>query len=140
MTTIADTGAVYALYDAADDNHELVVAALDEEAGPIVVPMATLGELGYLLGTLLGVDAELDFLDSVLEGAFVLEPLTEADIRRSRAILDQYRDLELGLVDAAVMATAERLRTDRILTVDERDFRAVLDSGGNPFFLIPADL
>lgn len=140
MTTVADTGALYALYDAHDAHHFAVVDALKAEAGPIILPMAALGELDYLLREFLGVDAELDFLDSVLTGAFVLEPLTETDARRCREILSTYRDLALGLVDAAVVATAERFRTDRILTVDERDFRAVRDRDGNAFHLIPADL
>jgi predicted nucleic acid-binding protein len=101
--------------------------------------MAILGELDYLLRELLGLDAELDFIDSVLAGAFVLEPMTEPDLRRARDILTQYRDLDLGLVDAAVMATAERLGTNRILTLDQRDFRAVVSGNGEPFLLLPAD-
>ena len=38
--------------------------------------------------------------------------------------------LEIGLVDSAVIATAERLQIRRVLTVDERDFRAVRAKGG----------
>jgi predicted nucleic acid-binding protein len=37
-----------------------------------------------------------------------------------------------------VIATAERLGVDRILTVDERDFRAVRSKGGKPFVILPA--
>ena len=49
-------------------------------------------------------------------------------------------DLNLGLADAAVIATAERLNVQRILTVDERQFRAVRSVDGKPFTLVPADL
>lgn len=139
MTAIADTGAIYALYDADDEHHEAVTAALEHEAGAIVLPAATLGELSYLLRELLGRDAEIDFLDGLIDGAFVLEPMTETDMKRCREILTRYRDLDLGLVDATVMATAERLKTDRILTVDMRDFRAVTNRSGKPFVLLPAD-
>jgi predicted nucleic acid-binding protein len=139
VTTVADTGALYALYDADDAHHDAVSAAIDRERGVIIVPMAVLGELDYLLRELLGPDAELDFLDSLLSGAFVLEAMMELDVKRCRELLTQYRDLDLGLVDAAVMATAERLGTDRILTVDERDFRAVVSRSGKPFLLLPAD-
>jgi len=38
-----------------------------------------------------------------------------------------------------VIATAERLGIRTILTVDERDFRAVRTSRGEPFVLLPAD-
>jgi predicted nucleic acid-binding protein len=85
------------------------------------------------------VDAELDFLRSLEDGAFLLEAFTEADLARARELVEQYRDLDLGLADAAVVATAERLHTPTILTVDERDFRAVRHRNGSPFVLWPAD-
>jgi predicted nucleic acid-binding protein len=139
VTTIADTGALYALYDADDLHHVAVRETLEREPGPIIVPMAILAELDYLLREFLGIDAELDFLDSVLAGSFVLEPLTRPDLERCRELIAQYRGLDLGLADAAVMATAERLNVLRILTVDERDFRAVVARDGRPFLLLPAD-
>jgi uncharacterized protein len=139
MILIADSGALYALYDTSDLHHLPVRSAIDRHDGPIVVPMAILAEVDYLLSNWLGVDAELEFLDSVESGAFELEPFTGSDLERCREILTQYRDLKLGLADAAVMATAERLGTDRILTVDERHFRAVVSKKGRAFALLPAD-
>ena len=55
------------------------------------------------------------------------------------ALVRQYRDLPLGLVDAAVAATAERLGIDRVLTVDQRHFRTVKPRGFDHFQLLPAD-
>lgn len=57
---------------------------------------------------------------------------------RCRELIATYRDLEIGLVDSAVIATAERLEVRRVLTVDERDFRAVHAKGG-ALTLLPAD-
>jgi predicted nucleic acid-binding protein len=139
MALIADSGGIYALYDAADRHHAGARAVLRKERGPIVVPMAVLGELDYLLREFLGIDAELDFLEAVASGAFTLESLTPADIARCRELIETYRTLDLGLADAAVIATAERLGVDRILTVDERDFRAVRSKTGKPFVILPAD-
>lgn len=79
------------------------------------------------------------FLDSVSAGAFALDCSTLDDLSRIQELIAQYRDLEIGVVDAAVIATAERLGTDRILTVDERDLRAVRSASGRPFVLLPAD-
>ena len=42
--------------------------------------------------------------------------------------------------DASVVAVAERLGTDRILTVDQRDFRVVRSARGKAFYLLPGDL
>lgn len=139
MRLVADTGAIFALYDADDIHHVAVTEVVQREPGPIFLPMTALGELDYLLREFLGLPAELDFLESILSGAFALEPLTAEDTKRCHEILEQYRDLDLGLVDASVMATAERLETSRVLTVDERDFRAVCDKTGEPFVLLPAD-
>jgi len=67
-----------------------------------------------------------------------LEPTTREDIARCRELITAYRDLDLGLVDSAVIATAERLAIRRVLTVDERDFRPVRPKGG-ALTLLPAD-
>jgi uncharacterized protein len=139
MTLIADSGALYALYDADDEHHLRVRSALERYRGLIVIPTAILAELDYLLREFLGIEAELDFLESLQNGAFLLEPFTSSDLERCRELLARYRDLDLGLADASVVATAERLETRQILTVDERDFRAVVSKGGRPFSLFPAD-
>jgi predicted nucleic acid-binding protein len=139
MTLIADSGALYALYDADDQHHLRVLSVLETYRGPIVVPTAILAELDYLLREFLNIEAELDFLESLQNGAFLLEPFTTADLERCRELLAKYRDLDLGLADTAVVATAERLETDRILTVDERHFRAIVSKKGRPFSLYPAD-
>jgi hypothetical protein len=54
-----------------------------------------------------------------------LESFTAEDLARVRELIATYRALDIGLADAAVVTTAERLKIPRILTVDERDFRAI---------------
>jgi uncharacterized protein len=140
MAAIADSGALYGLYNRRDRYHRALRAAIVHEPGAILVPAAILSEVDYLIGAKLGVKAELDFLDDILAGAFTLEPFTLADLRRSRELIDQYSTLDLGLADAAVIATAERIGTRRILTVDEKHFRVIRASDGKPFTLLPADV
>ncbi|HEY4565487.1 MAG TPA: PIN domain-containing protein, partial [Thermoanaerobaculia bacterium] len=84
MTLIADSGALYALYDADDQHHLRVRSVLEAYRGPIVVPTAILAELDYLLREFLNVEAELDFLESLQNGAFLLEPFTSSDLERCR--------------------------------------------------------
>ena len=55
MAVIADSGAIYALYDAADTHHARVRDVVEHERGPLVVPMAILAEVDYLLREFLGV-------------------------------------------------------------------------------------
>lgn len=139
MSAVVDSGAIYALYDADDAHHMHVRAALNRERGPLLVPSALLAEVDYLLCSYLGGDAEMHFIDDIRGGFFTLVDLTDSDLARCRATLDRYRDSNLGLVDAAVAAVAERLGISRILTVDERHFRMLRTSKGAPYLLLPAD-
>jgi predicted nucleic acid-binding protein len=139
MAAVADSGALYGLYNRRDRHHRALRAAIVQEPGAILVPAAILAEVDYLIGAKLGVKAGVDLLDDILAGAFTLEPFTLADLRRSRELIDQYSSLDIGLADAAVIAVAERVGTRRILTVDERHFRVVRAADGKPFTLLPAD-
>lgn len=139
MTLVADTGALYALYDADDKHHHAVRGVVKRHQGPIVVPLPVVAELDYFLVRYLGTRAALDFLDSVGAGAFSLDYMTPPDIGRIVELVERYTDLELGFVDACVLTVAERLRTSTILTLDLRDFRAVGRHKHGPLTLLPAD-
>lgn len=139
MALVADSGALYALYDARDRHHRAVIRVVERERGPILIPVAILAEIDYLLRVRLGSRAVLKFLDGIATGGLMLEQFQPPDLKRTRTLLETYADLDLGLADATVIATAERLRLRRILTVDERDFRAVRAIDGSPFTLLPAD-
>jgi uncharacterized protein len=140
MAIIADSGAVYGLYDRRDASHARLRTAVEEARELIVLPAPTLGEIDYLLRVRLGNQALLRFLEDIQEGAFVVESVTMVDLRRCTALIEKYRDLDLGLSDASVVAVAERLGTDRILTVDQRDFRVIRSARGKAFHLLPGSL
>jgi uncharacterized protein len=139
MALIADSGAIYALYDGRDRHHAAVVRAIESEKGAIIVPMAILAEIDYLLRIRLGNRAVSRFLEGVAIGGFTLEEFTSADVSRCQSLLQTYADLDLGLADSSVISTAERRGVRRILTLDERHFRVVRAADGKPFTLLPAD-
>lgn len=135
---VADTGAVLALIDADDDHHEALAAAFREDPSSWVLPWAVLPEVDYLLGAHVGVRAQDAFLSDLGRGEWVVDWGGEADLRRANEIATRYRALHLGLVDAAVIAAAERLRATAIATLDLRHFGAVTIRGRPR--LIPRDL
>ncbi|HEX2500248.1 MAG TPA: PIN domain-containing protein [Methylomirabilota bacterium] len=135
---VADTGAVLALIDADDGHHETLTAAFREDPSSWVVPWAVLPEVDYLLGAHLGSRAQDAFLSDLGRGEWVVDWGGEADLRRANEIATRYRTLRLGLVDAAVIAAAERLRASAIATLDLRHFGAVAIRGRPR--LIPRDL
>ena len=118
-----DTSAIVALLDRRDQDHDAVTGALRRESPPYLVPAAVLGEVGYFIESRFGQTVLEGFLDDLADGAFVLD-CGEDDTHRVRELVTQFADLRLGLVDAAVVACAER-RGGRVLTLDQRDFGVV---------------
>ena len=139
MALIADSGALYAIYDARDRHHAAVTDAIDRETATIIVPAAILAEVDYLLRVRIGAPAVSRFLEGVRIGGLVLEPFTASGVARCQTLLETYADLDIGLADASVIVAADRLKTHRILTLDLRHFRAVRSADGRPFTLLPAD-
>ena len=139
MALICDTSGVYALYDADDSHHADVRAAAEAEVGELFLPVLLLAEIDYLLTSRLGVQASLDFLESIQDRTFDVIPFSDDDIVRFRELIEQYRDLGIGLCDASVVATAESLKLARLLTLDQRHFRAITPRGLGHFVLLPAD-
>jgi hypothetical protein len=121
---VADTGAVVALLDKDDRHHADMRALFASNPDEWVLPWAILPEVDYLVARQLGAAAERTWLADVAAGAFAIEWAATADLSAARALVDRYAALEMGLVDAVVMATAERLRAD-IATCDLRHFGAV---------------
>jgi predicted nucleic acid-binding protein len=135
---VVDTGAVLALIDADDGHHRALAGAYREDPSSWVLPWAVLPEVDYLLGAHVGSRAQDTFLSDLGRGEWVVDWGGEADLRRANEIATRYKALRLGLVDAAVIAAAERLRATAIATLDLRHFGAVAIRGRPR--LIPRDL
>jgi len=140
MALICDTSGIYALYDADCFEHSVISAVCEAEIGPLLLPVILLAEIDYLLHSRLGPDAAIDFMQAIQQEEFTLVPLLAQDLVRCRELAVQYRDLEIGLADATVAATAERLHINRLLTLDQRHFRTIIPRNLAPFILLPADV
>jgi uncharacterized protein len=104
-----------------------------------VIPAPTTAEIDYMLGRRFGHAARRAFLGDLSAGRFTAAAL-ELDEHATVAELDErYADLELELADCALITLASRFRTTRVLTFDERHFRAVRSLAGEAFTVLPAD-
>jgi predicted nucleic acid-binding protein len=139
MTLIVDAGTLFAQADADDPGHEAVVALLEAERGPLVTSQVAVAEADHLILARLGVEVELAFLDDLAAGTFVVDCLDRKELGLARDLARRYRDLELGLADTSLAVLADRHRTDRIASFDERAFRAVTPLRGGAFTVLPAD-
>ena len=100
---------------------QLPEAELRQAEGALLV----MGEVGYLLQSRVGPQAEVTFLRSFGGDGFRVAELEDNDIQRMAELVETYLDLPLGIVDAAVVATAERLKVTEVATTDHRHFSVV---------------
>lgn len=125
MALILDTGPLLASLDANDREHDACSALITTTREDLVVPALVLGELDYWCTHRLSIDSWLIFLEDVTAGVYRIEAPSTADLERCRELQDHYRNLSLGVVDASVIALAERLEEPKVATLDERHFRVV---------------
>ena len=121
---VADTGAIVALLDHDDRHHRVLKRLFVENPDAWILPWAILPEVDYLAATRLGPAAAGVWRADLASGAFAIEWGSSRDLTAAGALLDRYPALDLGLVDAVVIAIAERRKAD-IATLDLRDFASV---------------
>lgn len=92
--------------------------------GPVMV------ETDYMLRSRVGLRAAREFLSALVAGEHSTAFLTPGLLRRAAEIDARYAALDLGLVDAGVMAYAERHHLP-VLTFDFEDFRAARPAKGH---------
>lgn len=125
MALVLDTGPILALLDADDPDHARCVDMVAATGEDLIVPEPVLVEVDYWTLKLLGHDVWDAFVEDVAAGAYRLEHATPADLRRSAELERRYAGLDLGFVDASVIALCERLGETKVATLDRRDFGAV---------------
>lgn len=132
-----DTGIIYALADRNDGWHAKAVEFVTDFTGKLVVPSTVIPEAAYLLNTYLGPSAEMAFLHSLVNGELIVEQVTLPDFTRAAELLQRYADANIGLVDASVIALAERMKIRKILTTDRRHYGMVRPKHCKAFELVP---
>lgn len=137
MTALIDSGFLYATVDDDDTHYEQVTRWLATTDDELILPDIVMVEVTYLLNARLGHSAMRHFLRAIENSPIQFEPLLKTDIPRIYALLEKYADIELDFVDAAVVTLAERLHIQRILTVDQRDFRIIRPAHCDYFEIFP---
>ncbi len=135
---MADTGGIVAVIDADERHHKPLKTLYESDPDSWTLPRAVLPEVDYLLSAHVGSRAEEAFLAELASGVFSVECGEEGDLVEARKLCQRHRALKLGLVDAVVIAVAQRLRADAIATLDLRHFGSVRIRGDPQ--LVPRDL
>ncbi|WP_424534860.1 type II toxin-antitoxin system VapC family toxin [Sphaerisporangium viridialbum] len=137
MTTLLDTGPLVAALDADDKSHHRCAEFLETAPGPLLVPMPVMVEVCWLTEKYRGARAEAAFIDSIVTGQLTLLDVVDSDLPRIAELVRTYADLPLGVVDAAVVAVAERLGLREVATLDHRHFSVVRPRHVPAFDLLP---
>lgn len=137
---LLDTSGLFAALDQDSRRHAEARTVLAGESGRVLLSPFVLAELDYLITARLDVSAELRLLEEVAAGVYELVPFAGDDVAEAKRVIEQYLDLGIGLTDASLVVLAGRFRIERILTLDERHFRAMRTPQGRSFTLLPADV
>ena len=136
---ICDTSALFAAY-AADQQYHLECATALKHAQRRLISPVVLTEIDYLAGRILG-RAFASRIMSLLSGPnYQILPYTQETLLTASGVMKAYADMDLGVVDASLVAHAKETGTNEILTLDHRHFRAVRGLDGRHFKLLPYDM
>jgi uncharacterized protein len=138
---LVDTGPLVAAALDGDVNHHRCVelfTALHLNNERLVVPSLVITEVCYLLAREAGPRLEAEFVRSVAAGDFVVAELASSDFHRAAELMLDYADLPLGVVDASLVALAERFKVAEIATLDRRHFSVVRPRHVDAFTMLPA--
>lgn len=134
-TAIVDSGPLVAAANSADPAHRACLAALQSPSLRLVIPALCVAEAAYLIHERRGARTEARFVRG-LESFDVQAPLSQ-DWPRISDLIERYENLPLGATDASIVAIAERLRTDVLITLDHRHFKVVRPKHCDRFRLLP---
>jgi predicted nucleic acid-binding protein len=122
MSVILDTGIVYAYYDRSDRWHGRARAVLQGEQRGLILPAPVIPEVDHLLGVRLGAKSRLTLYAGIVDGYYLVADLPGPAYGRIAELNRRFDELDLGFVDASIVALAEALGLSRIATTDRRRF------------------
>jgi uncharacterized protein len=135
MLAVVDAGPLYAAADGDDQDHEACRSVLSRADLRLLVPALAVAEATYFVGRRLGAPAEAAFLRGL--GALDVEGPSPEDFDRIAQLVETYADFPLGGTDASLIALAERVGADIVITLDRRHFAAVKPNHRDAFQLLP---
>ncbi|MGW6201822.1 PIN domain-containing protein [Kribbella sp. NPDC055110] len=144
MILVADTSGIIAAFDR-NAPEGPTCRELLQDAGTVVLSPLVLAEVDHLARARLGAAARSTILEllttQVRRMRFQVPDIGAETLTAALAVMGRYADLDLDLADAVTVALAADYRTDAVLTLDRRDFRALRPlTPHKAFRLFPDDL
>jgi uncharacterized protein len=137
MEAIIDTSAIVGLVDKSCQQHERITDIIKKTDIDLIVPSPVIPEACYMLNKKFGHYIEIKFIEEIISVNFHLEIIKFLDLVRIVEILKKYSTLDIGYVDGAIVAIAERLKINRIITLDRKHFNSLVPLGFDYFEIYP---
>lgn len=132
-----DTNIWLAAADRRSDRHAQCAALLRRHRGELTAPVPVIAEASWLILDRLGTAAQAAYLRLITSGQLTPVDLTAADWQRCADLAEQYASLRLDLIDASLVAVAERHGLTTLATLNHRDFTVVRPRHADAFELLP---
>ena len=130
LGAVADSAPLIAAVNRRDRAHPMAALLVGEIGRSLLVPLPVVTEVDYMLRSRAGPHAARSFLEALVDGVHEVVFMSSGLLRRAAELDRRYAAVGLGLVDASVMAVAERYELP-ILTFDFADFRATAPARGH---------
>ena len=136
MEAIIDTSAIIGLIDKGCQQHDKISGVVKKNDINLIVPSPVIPEACYMLNKKFGPVIEIKFLEEIISVNLQIEIIKFPDILRTAEILKKYKSLNIGYVDGSIVAIAERLKINRILTLDNKHFGSIIPVGFDYFEIL----
>ena len=136
MEVIIDTSAIIGLMDKGCQQHNKISDIVNKNDINLIVPSPIIPEVCYMLNKKFGAAIEIRFLEEIISVNLQIEIIKFPDILRTVEILNKYKSLNIGFVDGSVVAIAERLKINQIMTLDNKHFSSIIPVGFDYFEIL----
>ncbi len=136
IDTLIDAGPLLATINRNDNGHAESAALLRRLDCPFYTTLAVITEAMYLLGRHTGAPGQAALWRLILRGDLIVEHPTQRDLQRMADLMSRYADRPMDFADASLVAVAERLGLDRIVTLDRTDFSVYRLNDRKPFVIV----
>jgi uncharacterized protein len=127
IDTLIDAGPLLATINRNDNRHAESAALLRSLDYSFYTTLAVITEAMHLLGRHTGPPGQAALWRLILRGDLMIEHPTQRDLQRMADLMTRYADRPMDLADASLVAVAERLGLDRIVTLDpSRQYNRVM--------------
>lgn len=136
-SVIVDASFLVSLTNPKERYHRDCVQVAQGLSSRLVIPVTVLPEATHIIAKRISHRTMRLFVDQMRRPQWQIESLTAVDLERASQVLETYDDAELDFADSTIVAIAERLNIETILTLDRRDFGMIRPLHTNHFTLLP---